>query len=98
MKWAFLKYLDLCLPKPDGKGVHREVGSEGLEKNHRVVIEIALDEMNRSVKDEQWLSLHHGGEGFRVPAHRTVNHTLPAITAPFKRKINIQNIMGWLYP
>ena len=45
--------------------------SEGLEENHRVVIEGAVLEMNRSAKDEQWLSLHYGGEGVRVPAHRT---------------------------
>jgi hypothetical protein len=27
--------------------------------------------MNRSAKDGQWSSPHYGGEGVRVPAHRT---------------------------
>ena len=27
--------------------------------------------MKRSAKDGQWSSLHYGGEGVRVPAHRT---------------------------
>jgi len=31
----------------------------------------AIPMMNRSAKDEQWSSLQYGGEGTRVPAHRT---------------------------
>ena len=54
-----------------GQGVHREVGSEGLEENHRVVIKGAIQRMNRSAKDGQWSSQHYDGEGAWVPVHRT---------------------------
>jgi hypothetical protein len=31
----------------------------------------AVPMMNRSAKDEEWSSLHYGGEGIWVPPHRT---------------------------
>jgi hypothetical protein len=54
-----------------GQGVRRETESEGLEENCRVVINGSYPVMNRSAKDEQWLSPHYGGESVLVPAHRT---------------------------
>ena len=55
-----------------GQGAHREVGSERLEENHRVVINGSTSRvMNRSAKGGEWSSPHYGGEGTWVPLRRT---------------------------
>ena len=55
-----------------GQGAHREVGSERLEENHRVVINGSTSRaMNRSAKGGEWSSPQYGGEGTWVPLRRT---------------------------
>ena len=55
-----------------GQGAHREVGSERLEENHRVVINGSTSRaMNRSAEGGEWSSPHYGGEGTWVPLRRT---------------------------
>ena len=55
-----------------GQSAHREVGSERLEENHRVVINGSTSRaMNRSAEGGEWSSPHYGGEGTWVPLRRT---------------------------
>ena len=61
-----------------GQGAHREVGSERLEENHRVVINGSTSRaMNWSAKGGEWSSPHYGGEGigFHSVAPRCVRAT-----------------------
>ena len=54
-----------CWKATGGQGVHREVGSEGLEEKYRAVIE-GQPMMNRSAKDGATSSRHYGGEGVLI--------------------------------
>ena len=61
-----------------GQGAHREVGSERLEENHRVVINGSTSRaMNRSAKGGEWSSPQYGAKahGFLSVAPRCLRTT-----------------------
>ena len=52
----------MSVARRDLKGLRRITGSQSMG---------VIPWMNRSAKDEQWLSPHFRGESIMVPAHRT---------------------------
>jgi len=56
---------------PEGRALAVRRGPQGLRRTTGSSSRGDIPRMNRSAKDGEWSSLHYGGEGMRVPPHRT---------------------------